>query len=422
MNIWHMTKKDLQVFFRDRGALIWMFLLPLVFIVLFAGLGGGALSGSTSDTTGDNRTPLAVVNLDAGGGMAKRFIEDLDQAGGYRVVLYSQPEAEQMVNTWKLRHYLVIPQNFSGDLSQGKTVNLVLMTHPNASAESNRAALEVITGVANDTSLELQILDGINQMGAMQAANPQAQQVFNLERTIAQAKSQFERSRQSPLVEVVQRVPQDVQEAEAIEFDLSQTIVPGMTVLFVFIAASTVARNIYEEKKNGSLRRLLSAPIKRWELLAGKMVPIYILTVIQIIFIFAIGAVILPLLGFGRLGIGNDPLAWAAASLVIALCSTCLGILISGVARTEGQINGVSNALLWITGFLGGALVPSFLIQSIDSLNFLSRLVPQTWATQAYYDILARGKGLADILPSLGILLVFSAVFFFFGARRFRFE
>ena len=195
-----------------------------------------------------------------------------------------------------------------------------------------------------------------------------------------------------------------------------------MTVLFVFLAAATVARSIYEERKTGSLRRLVAAPLTRSELLLGKMLPIWLLTLVQIAVIFLFGALILPLLGIGKLGVGESPLAWALTSAVIALCSTSLGIMISALAKSEGQISGLSNALLWVAGFLGGALIPSFMIQQIPMLNVLSRLVPQSWATRAYYDILARGAGLAQVLPSLGMLLVFSAVFFFIGLRRFKFE
>jgi len=73
----------------------------------------------------------------------------------------------------------------------------------------------------------------------------------------------------------------------------------------------------------------------------------------------------------------------------------------------------LSNALLWVAGFLGGALIPAFLLQQTPVLAALSRLVPQYWATTAYYDILARGASLVDVLPNLGMLLIFSAVVFF---------
>jgi ABC-2 type transport system permease protein len=224
------------------------------------------------------------------------------------------------------------------------------------------------------------------------------------------------------LIAVIQEVPRVEEGTSLSVLNLSTTIVPGMAVLFVFLAAQTAAKGIFEERRAGSLRRLLAAPLRRWEVLAGKMLPILILIAIQIGFIFAAGALILPVLGLGRLGAGSNVLAWLIASLVIALCSACLGILIASIAKSEGQITGLSNAILWIAGFLGGAIIPAFFLQSIPMLNILSRFVPHYWATSAYYDILARGKGLVEVMPSLAVLLIFSAGFFILGVRRFRFE
>jgi len=363
-----------------------------------------------------------VVNLDPGGDLSARFMAGIDQAGGFRTEPIDQANAEASLKTLKIWRYLVIPQNFTADLTQGKPVNVVLITHPATTASTDNSILQVVNGVARGISLELQLLDGIRQMGDMQSGNPQADQVFNSERILAQAKGQFEQSRTQPLVNIVEEIPKAVAVKEQAGFDFAASVVPGMVVLFVFLSASVVARAIYEERKAGSLRRLLAAPLTRSELMLGKMTPIFLLTLVQIVVIFAVGAFILPLLGIGRLGIGEDPFAWAVSSIVIALCSTCLGIMIAAIARTEAQISGLSNALLWVAGFLGGALVPAFMIQQIPVLAVLSRLVPQSWANATYNAILARGASLAEVLPNLGVLLVFSAVFFFIGVRRFKFE
>jgi ABC-2 type transport system permease protein len=418
MKIWNITRKDLSVFFRDRGALLYLFILPLVFILLFAGL--GSRSQATSSDTTDQRTSLAVVNLDKGDEAAQDFIARLDKAGGYRVVEYPADEALNLLNRLKLVRYLVIPAGFSSDLAAGKPVSLQFITHPNSNPDQNQAALQVINGAAGDAALELQILDGLRQMGEMQAGSPEAQQYFTSDRLISQAKSQFERARQAPLVNVEQLSPAVGKDRQSFGFDFTQTVVPGFTVLFVFLMAQSVARSIFDEKRSGSLRRLMAAPIRRWELLVGKLVPNLILTLIQIIFIFIVGALFFPLLGFGKLTIGKDPFAWLLTTVLIALCATSLGIFISSIARTEGQISGLSTALLWIAGVLGGALVPAFIFPPF--LQGVARLMPHYWATQTYYDLLVRGKTLVDVLPALGILLIFSALFFLIGARRFRFE
>ena len=224
-----------------------------------------------------------------------------------------------------------------------------------------------------------------------------------------------------PLVAINERPP-DVAEEKSTEIDLSYTFVPGICVLFVFLSSTAVARSLFDERKSGTLRRLMSAPLSRATLLAGKMVPIFLLTLIQIIVIFATGAILLPLLGWGRLPMGENPFAWAVTSMLIALCSTCLGVLISTLARTEGQVSGISNALLWVAGFLGGAIFPAVFLQQIPFMNIVMKLVPQSWAITAYYDVLTRGKGLVDIWPNLLVLMGFSVVFFAIGVRRFKFE
>jgi ABC-2 type transport system permease protein len=420
-NIWNMTKKDLRIFLKDRSAITWLFILPVVFIMIFSFLTYLAMGGSSSQAA-DTRTRLIVVNGDPQGALSQRFLEDLDRAGIFRLEIASQAAADENLKYLKVSRYLVIPADFSADLAQGKPVTVTVVVHPDGNLAGTETLLKVVNGVASDISLELQLLDGIRQMSEMQAGNPAAQEAFPMEKALAQAKSQFEHSRATPLIAISTSTIETAASQAGDTIDLSTSTVPGMTVLFVFLASTVVARGIYEERKTGCLRRLVSAPLKRSELLSGKMLPIWLLTLIQIVVIFFFGEVVLPLLGIGTLGAGMNVFAWAVTSMIIALCATSLGIMISSIAKSEGQISGLSNALLWVAGFLGGALIPTFLIQQIPVLNVLSRLVPQSYATRAYYDILARGAGLTEVLPELGMLLVFSGIFFFIGLRRFKFE
>ena len=420
MNIWNFIKKDWAVFFRDRGAMLWLFILPVVFIAIFSGLARMSL-GSGGGEEQDTRTPINVVNLDTGGEQAEELIARLDAVQGFRVELYQAEAAEQAIQRVKINRYLLIPADFTQKLSQGEHVDLTVVVHPDADSANTQTLMDIISGVADDLSLELQILDGIYRMGEMQADNPDVQNTFSTERVARQARDQFELSRTRPLVAILERPPDTVEE-ESPQIDLSYTFVPGICVLFVFLSSTAVARSLIDERKSGTLRRLMSAPLSRATLMAGKMLPIFLLTLIQIIVIFATGAILLPLLGWGRLPMGENPFAWAVTSILIALCSTCLGVLISTLAKTEGQVSGISNALLWVAGFLGGAIFPAVFLQQIPVMNVLMKLVPQSWAITAYYDVLTRGKGLVDIWPNLLVISGFSILFFVIGVRRFKFE
>jgi ABC-2 type transport system permease protein len=294
-----------------------------------------------------------------------------------------------------------------------------LLNHPNADETTTASLLRVINGAAQELSLEAQLIATLEQMGAMQATGPDEFQVFTTDKNVAQAKSQFERSKTAPLVIVEQTSPQEF-EGEVQEPNWVQQNVPGYTIILVFGMAVVTAASIYSEKKEGSFRRLLAAPISKVELLAGKMIPNFIMSLIQVVVIFGVSILLLPLLGLERLSLGNDPLALVLVTLLLALCSTAFGVLIAAVARTEGQIGTMGGFGVWAMGALGGCIIPAFVLDHIGL--FMSRALPHYWAIQAYHDLMIRGRGLADITTQMLALLIFGAIFFAIGLWRFEFE
>jgi len=251
----------------------------------------------------------------------------------------------------------------------------------------------------------------------MQQANPPEQQVFTAERNVAQAKQQFESSDERPLIEVVQMVPESLGEEAAQNLTSVQLAVPGMTVLFVFLTAQTTAKALYDEKKVGSFRRLLAAPLGKSTLLGGKMFPNFVTVLLQVVFIFLVAMLIFPLIGMDKLTLGSDPLALILLVLVMALCSTCVGIFIAAVAKTENQIGGFSQVILWVAGFIGGAIVPFFLMSGF--MAEMGKITPQYWAVTAFNEVMVLGGNLGAITLNLGVLLLFSLVLFGIGMWRF---
>jgi ABC-2 type transport system permease protein len=256
-------------------------------------------------------------------------------------------------------------------------------------------------------------------MGEMQATAPEEYQVFSTERVLEQARTQFETAQERPLITVQQSVPQQEGSQEE-EPDLSLSAVPGFMILFVFLTGQTTARSIFDEKKVGSFRRLAAAPINKAQLLLGKILPNFIIALIQIAIIFAFGAFGLKAMGLAALPIDKAPLSAILVAILLALCSSAFGITIAGLARTENQVAGLSTLLLWGMGLLGGCLVPLFILERF--IGPLAMIVPHYWANKALNDQLIRGLGLADIYLSLIMLGVFSVIFFAVGLWRFDFE
>jgi len=406
--------KDLQVLLRDRGALFQLFLLPLVFILVVA----GAFSGAGSEAA-DTRIPLTIVDLD-GGDQSHALLEGIERAGGVQIVQAEPALAQSQLEAGEIERLLTVPQGFSQSIDQNQLVTLRLVNQSSADPEQTEAVRLTIEGAAQDLALEFQILASLQQMGDMQAnAPPEYREAFSIQRIQQQARSQFESARSNPLVVVEQRVPSTNEEGEQ-EPSFVQTSVPGFTVLFVFLAAQSTARSIYDEKKHGSFRRLLAAPISKASILIGKALPNFILAVLQFAVIFFVGRVGFAWFGFAPISLGHDPLALIVAVVVIAFCSSTMGILIASLAQSEAQIGGVSTLLLWGLGIIGGSIIPTFLLDRI--LGPLPGIAPHYWANRALDDLMLRSLPLSEILPEIGALLGFAALFIAIGLWRFDFD
>jgi ABC-2 type transport system permease protein len=407
------ARKDIKVLLRQRSTLLYLFVIPIVFVLAFSG------AGKVGSDPKEEVITLPVVNLDAGSTASLALLDALDQGGGIECELHEEARASALLDKGKINRVLTIPANYEADLLAGNPVTLDLVNAPDASASKTEAVHRVVAGVAADLSLETQLIASLRQMADMQAAASPEQQAFTTELVVEQAKSQFARSRTEPLLAIQESWPEHlVAKNEESISDLNVNL-PGFAVLFIFLTAQTTAQAIYEEKRVGSFRRLRAAPISKATILVGKMVPNFVTGLVQIVVLFGFGVLVFPALGLGALTLGNDPLALVLVCLIVLLCSTSLGVLISAIARTEGQISGLSHVVLWVLGFFGILLA---WMPSDPLFDTLSQVIPHYWANAAFQDLFVRGQGLVAIMPSLLALSGFTVVFLAVGLWRFEYE
>ena len=410
--------KDIQILLKDRGAVFQLLILPLMFVLVYTGALGAVGSSEAKDT----RIPLAVVDLD-GGDAAKSLAAGLDAAGGVRVTPFDQATATAALDANEIPRLLTVPAGFTAAVAAGGPATLRLLNRTDANPQETEAVRLVVDGVARDMSLGIQLFAALRQMGEMQASDPATAASFDPARIQAHARRQFEAAQTRPLITVAQTLPQANEAAKAGAEDalpLTDIAVPGIIVLFVFMAAQTTARSIYDEKKVGSFRRLLAAPMSKAELLIGKLLPNFITAMIQIAVILLVGIFGLRLIGLPAASLGAQPFATLLVLLLIALCSSALGIAIAAFAHTEGQIGGLSMVLMWGMGILGGCLVPLFLLERF--LGPAPKIVPHYWANHALLNLMVRGLGFADVALDMAALLGFTVLFFAIGLWRFDFD
>jgi ABC-type Na+ efflux pump permease subunit len=194
------AQKDVKIILRQRGTLIYLFVIPLVFVLGFSAASAGGGDPQVEAIT------LPVVNLDAGSGASQTLLNALDRGGGIRCELYDQAQAASLLDKGKIGRVLTIPANYASELEAGRHVTLSLVNGPDASGTRTEAVHRIVAGVAADLSLETQLIASLRQMADMQAAS--AEQAFPSELAVEQARSQFARSRTEPLLAVEESWPQ----------------------------------------------------------------------------------------------------------------------------------------------------------------------------------------------------------------------
>jgi ABC-2 type transport system permease protein len=149
-------------------------------------------------------------------------------------------------------------------------------------------------------------------------------------------------------------------------------------------------------------------------MLAGKLMPYYLINIIQIAIMLGVSSLLF------KMSLGHSPAGLVVVSLAAAATATGLGVFVAALARTEAQIGGLTVLLLLTLSALGGSFIPRFIMP--EWLQTIGLVTPHAWALDAYQDLLVRGYGVIEVLPKVGVLAAFALAFFGIGVWRFRFE
>lgn len=393
-------RKDLRLIRRDRSALIFLFGLPLVFAFLF----GTAFGGSDSKPS---RSPVRVLvaNNDKGT-QGQAFITAMTGMGvAVETASGGEPEVTRRVRTGDRAVGVVVPPDFSAQLEQ--TVDQVAARNPNAP----QTHLQIFTDPA-----QMQIA-GLAQGAIAGAAQRIAGQMVR-KRALESARAKYgsmvpdftEETRQPVVLDVVSAPSNDNSPKNTV----GDLVIPGLAVYFVFFTANGVAATLMTERQEGTLRRMLSAPITPGQILLGKMLARGLLGLIQVALLFTFGKLLIHF----SLGSSLPGLILTASATVFA--ATGLGLLIATFGKTMDQIQGMVTFALLLMGLLSGCLIPRVLLP--DTIQKLSVVTPHAWALNAYQDLLLRHLPLSATLVNIGMVVLFGITFYGIALARFKYE
>ncbi len=187
-------------------------------------------------------------------------------------------------------------------------------------------------------------------------------------------------------------------------------LMAGMAVFFLFFTVQFGVTGLLEERRLGTLQRLLAAPISRATVVGGKVLTSVVLGVVSMAVLIVASAFLLGVAW-------GDPVG--VAILVLAGVVSAVGIMavIATLARTAEQANVWQSITAVVLGMLGGSFFP--IAQGQSWFAKLSLITPHQWFLRALGD-LAGGGGPVDVLPAAGFMCLFGAVGFAVAGWRMR--
>lgn len=365
---------DLRLFLRNRASILWLVVVPLVFVYFmgFANRGPGA--------PGSPRPPVLVENHDAGF-LGAVFLEELG-VQGLNVVPPDRAEgAERGVR---------IGTGFTADVLAGRQGKVELFT---VRGTGDAAAALVELRVARALiAINSHLFEHATGTGGRE---PTAEALGALQRAANPVVLDSRFAGRKPI---------------PTGFNLS---LPGVLVMYVMMNLLTFGgTTLAAERRGGLLRRVLVHPVTRGELIGGKVYGLILLAAVQIGFLLAAGRFLF------RVNLGDHLGGILVVLVVYAWVAASLGVLIGSVVRGEDKVVGLCVLVSLVMAALGGCWWPLEVVP--DSVRTLAHALPTGWAMDALHRMITFGGGLAEVRTEIGVLAVFGLIANAAAVRFFR--
>ena len=192
------------------------------------------------------------------------------------------------------------------------------------------------------------------------------------------------------------------------------TSVPGvMGMILLLISAMMTSIAIVREKELGTMEILLVSPMKPWLVVISKVIPYFIISLINVATILILSVFVLGLPIEGSLFL------LIASTVIYIFCALSLGILISTVTETQQAAMLISLlGLMLPVVMLSGYAFPIANMPTI--LQILSNLVPAKWYIIIIKNVMIKGIGIEQIWKELLILLAMTGTFLIISIKRFK--
>ncbi len=362
--VWVFARLNTRRFFRDRLAIFFGIMFPLIFLFVFGGIFGHSKGTSFK---------VALLN-ESTTQSAQAFVKEATGSKLLKVdkTITTMSAAQEKMTRSQLDATIVLPKDF-GTVKNGQP-------YPSGQAQVIYTQNNEQAGQALSSVLTAQF----QQMNGKYVSQAQPFSVVG--------KQQSNKSLSA--------------------FDYTFAGLLGFAIIGMGIFGPI---NVFPElKKQGILRRLHTTPLKVWQYFTATMISQAIIGLVSLGVMFAVAITV-----FHLKVVGSWPLIvlWLVMSITMILG---IGLAIGGWAKNERQAAPLSNIVVFPMMFLSGTFFPRFLMP--QTLQHATSFLPLTPVIDGIRLITTEGKGLMQLGPQIAMILGWTVVIYIIAFRSFRWE
>ncbi|HZL44567.1 MAG TPA: ABC transporter permease [Verrucomicrobiae bacterium] len=366
---------EARLFLKHKSAYIWLFFVPMAFVYFmgFANRGPG--------DPYNHKAPVLIENADTNY-LGRIFLDELSAQNMWLLSPTNRETAARVIR---------IPAEFTDNALHLKPTKLQFLQRGD-SGEADAALIEVRL-VRALIAMNGHLLEAAAETNTLEAVSESTLRVIMAKPNPVQLNARFAGRKPLP---------------SGYNFSLPGNLVMYLMMNLLIFGGATVAA----ERRSGVIRRLMTHPVTRMELVTGKIYGLMLLGGVQILFFLLAGKYLF------HVNLGANLPAITLTMLVFAWVAGSLGVLVGSLTAAEDRVTAICVLASLLMAALGGCWWP--LEIGPPALKTIALCTPSGWALQALHQLISFGSGLGAVLTPLAVLVGFGAAANILAARFFR--
>ena len=362
--------REIKSYLLDTGDLAFSLLLPVVtFALLYGAFGGQENFHGTA----------YIVNKDTGA-YSQQLVASLKKNRSLDIRLLDAADADRKLKQSDITLVMIIPSDFTRNLRAGLPVQIIFKQRGNGGQEG-----QIVSG------LERSAIADLNRNFQVQARVREALAGHNIPSAPITAMVQrfMEKEKTDPLVSLRE-------ETLGAGPDMVNQFLPGVITMYVLFAITISSRAIVEERKRGTLERLLTTRLTAGQLFIGKFLAGIGRAFVQTLILLLLSCIVF------RIFTPRSFLQVSLIALVFAAAGSALGLVIASLARAPDSATWIGVFFTMGSVMLGGTF---FTINKDSIVYTLSKFSINTYANDSFRTLMIGNGSLTDVGMEMAVMV-----------------